>query len=637
MKYVVIADSVQSNLIYCDHPNGAMAHLLIDQTQSMLETNLGATVSHWRAGAQLFVLGRFANVAMMVVSDAGESVRVLQNQLRLLYDLLLLSFGYALLHERRSVNFAKFTALIRSLVDTASLLAERHAAVLVQATEQVEVTDDIRLRFAAMLRAACAPVAPIAGAFVFVGTKLLTSYARPKAAGVHPIDVLLLSIFLTSQFDPPLRHATRTAPLNVPVADYSNLDTAPVRYAAPPAADTAASTPAAAAPAVGDAEDDGRSSAGGSVLSNLVLPTELLSSAIKNAMGGAADAEANDGAASAASAAPPSDADVASASALPAAGDSAPSAPAGDVGPLFKVLYLRPAERPSSSSRDVTARRVYLARLMDSITFVAVLRDDANASEQRAALDAVRDELSRKLLKDYAEYLLMRATTHFSMLNYVYDLPGLVHFIFVDRTAHRVLVPTITPLHGQACTSHTPATSARMVQILQSELWNMVSFAQSALVRGSISTLVRRGAFLYSSRLWIEDGDGFELIIEQPLFSDAALVRDAGGAGSGGSRHNHHNAFDTDDGLGDEDRWAGGGSGSGSGGGGGQGGLSANDWASTNSNTWGPEFYPALVQRLYPTQRYVRIYELYSLYIGIITANHVAVCDRKLLSSLQIT
>jgi hypothetical protein len=600
---------------------------------------LGATVSHWRAGAQLFVLGRFANVAMMVVSDAGESVRVLQNQLRLLYDLLLLSFGYALLHERRSVNFAKFTALIRSLVDTASLLAERHAAVLVQATEQVEVTDDMRLRFAAMLRAACAPVAPIAGAFVFVGTKLLTSYARPKAAGVHPIDVLLLSIFLTSQFDPPLRHATRTAPLNVPVADYSNLDTAPVRYAAPPAADTAASTPAAAAPAVGDAEDDGRSSAGGSVLSNLVLPTELLSSAIKNAMGGAADAEANDGAASAASAAPPSDADVASASALPAAGDSAPSAPAGDVGPLFKVLYLRPAERPSSSSRDVTARRVYLARLMDSITFVAVLRDDANASEQRAALDAVRDELSRKLLKDYAEYLLMRATTHFSMLNYVYDLPGLVHFIFVDRTAHRVLVPTITPLHGQACTSHTPATSARMVQILQSELWNMVSFAQSALVRGSISTLVRRGAFLYSSRLWIEDGDGFELIIEQPLFSDAALVRDAGGAGSGGSRHNHHNAFDTDDGLGDEDRWAGGGSGSGGGGGGGggQGGLSANDWASTNSNTWGPEFYPALVQRLYPTQRYVRIYELYSLYIGIITANHVAVCDRKLLSSLQIT
>jgi hypothetical protein len=182
-----------------------------------------------------------------------------------------------------------------------------------------------------------------------------------------------------------------------------------------------------------------------------------------------------------------------------------------------------------------------------------------------------------------------------------------------------------------------------MTDILRREIWRMVNFAQSSLVRGSISTLVRRGAFLYSSRLWIEDGDGFELIVEHPLFSDAALVRDANAAfargGHGGGGGTHHRLLDVDDGLGDDDRSHGAASGGGAGGGSGAGGAlgaNADEWASTNSNTWGADFYPALVQRLYPTQRYVRIYELYTLYIGILTAQHVAVCDRKLLSSLQI-
>jgi hypothetical protein len=80
MKHVVIADAVQSNLIYCDHPNGTMSHLLIDQTQSVLQTSLNEPASHWRAGRLLFVLGRFANVSAMIVSDAGESVRTLREK-----------------------------------------------------------------------------------------------------------------------------------------------------------------------------------------------------------------------------------------------------------------------------------------------------------------------------------------------------------------------------------------------------------------------------------------------------------------------------------------------------------------------------------------------------------------------------
>jgi hypothetical protein len=606
---------------------------------------------------------------------------VLHNQLRMIYDLLLLAFGHSMLHESRSVNFAKFAPLIRSLVDTATLLAENNAAFLVQATEQVEVTDDMRSRFAALLRTSCASSSLITAAFLFVDTKLLTAYTRPKTTGVHPIDVFLLSIFLTSQLDPLLRDTSSSPVAALPVADYSDHSGGGAAAPAPSTASTTAtesnsfanaSTTAVPAntlpepvisprstsvtspattrsePTLSSVSDDGGVVVGGGTLSGLSLPavedtiaatTAFLSSAV-NGFTGASDTTANDSS---------SNSTATSTSASRNASTSAAAPPTE--APLFKVLFLRPGDKPVSTARELAARRVYIARLMGKITFVAVLRDDsgagsASAEEQRAALDAVRDELGRSLLKDYAEYLQMRAQVHVSMLNYVYDMPGLVHFIFVDRTAHRVLVPTVTPLHGQDCTVHTPESSARMTSVLRKEIWSMVNFAQSSLVRGSISTLVRRGAFLYSSRLWIEDGDGFELIVEHPLFSDAALVRDANSARVGD--RTRHRLLNIDDGLGDDDRsvttissssggsGSGGGGGGGGGSGGGGGGANDDEWASSNSNTWGAEFYPALVQRLYPTQRYVRIYELYTLYIGMLTAQHIAVCDRKLLSSLQI-
>lgn len=578
-----------------------------------------------------------------------------------------------MLHESRSVNFAKFAPLIRSLVDTSTLLAENNAAFLVQATEQVEVTDDMRTRFATLLRTTCAASSLITASFLFVDTKLLTAYTRPKTTGVHPIDVFLLSIFLTSQLDPLLRDSSSSPVAALPVADYSDhsggatttataaaaatissateSNTATTTNGAPSTSDnpmsapvvsprsTSATSPAStrSEPILPSVSDDG--GVVGGTLSGLSLPavegtiaatTAFLSSAV-NGFTGASDATATNEASS-------------SSTATSTSASRNASTNTSVEAPLFKVLFLRPGDKPVSTARELSARRVYIARLMGKITFVAVLRDDSGAAgshaaeEQRAALDTVRDELGRSLLKDYAEYLQTRAQVHVSMLNYVYDLPGLVHFIFVDRTAHRVLVPTVTPLHGQDCTVHTPESSARMTNILRKEIWSMVSFAQSSLVRGSISTLVRRGAFLYSSRLWIEDGDGFELIVEHPLFSDAALVRDANAARVGD--RTRHRLLNIDDGLGDDDRSVTTNSGSGGSGGGGSGGASGggndDEWASTNSNTWGAEFYPALVQRLYPTQRYVRIYELYTLYIGMLTAQHIAVCDRKLLSSLQI-
>jgi hypothetical protein len=77
-----------------------------------------------------------------------------------------------------------------------------------------------------------------------------------------------------------------------------------------------------------------------------------------------------------------------------------------------------------------------------------------------------------------AEFLVVRASTHLSMLPYAADVPGLVHFVFVDRSQvrvcacvicvrvlsqslpraraqHRVFAPDVTPLHGESCCMYT--------------------------------------------------------------------------------------------------------------------------------------------------------------------------------------
>lgn len=50
-------------------------------------------------------------------------------------------------------------------------------------------------------------------------------------------------------------------------------------------------------------------------------------------------------------------------------------------------------------------------------------------------------------------------------LPYIHQFPGLVHFVFVDRTRNRVYAPAITALHGQGAPL-SPAQSAAMRDVL---------------------------------------------------------------------------------------------------------------------------------------------------------------------------
>ena len=135
------------------------------------------------------------------------------------------------------------------------------------------------------------------------------------------------------------------------------------------------------------------------------------------------------------------------------------------------------------------------------------------------------------LHKSYASYLLAKERTHGPILQSLPQFPGLVHYIFVDRTTNRVRAPTIryekkdrgkrearrrlitrtSPLHGQ--TNRDPVATERMLTKLRRETQQLVHTAQEHLAQGFTSMLVRKHDFLYSYRLWVEDDEGVRTIL----------------------------------------------------------------------------------------------------------------------------
>jgi len=158
---------------------------------------------------------------------------------------------------------------------------------------------------------------------------------------------------------------------------------------------------------------------------------------------------------------------------------------------------------------------VYSAELEESVTLVVLNKNVAGNEEEKEDLIRVQSWLTH-VLKNYMDYFIIRDKTNFSILSYLHQLPGLVHFIFVDRITNKVVAPTIGPLHGQQYVSQEGA-SEHMVQYLKSKVWELCYLAQKHLNLGYCSMLIKSGDLQYSYRLWLEDSEGVEVQIELPI------------------------------------------------------------------------------------------------------------------------
>jgi len=209
---------------------------------------------------------------------------------------------------------------------------------------------------------------------------------------------------------------------------------------------------------------------------------------------------------------------------------------------------------------------------------VVINKGMSGSTEDREKLEKVQGQLRDWLSKEYAKFFLAKEKAHLPILQYVHLLPGLVHYIFVDRTANRVRAPTITPLHGQQF--RDSASTQRMLLLLKGRVWDMYYQAHRHLSMGYYSMVMRSGDFQYSYRLWVEDDEGVEQSLEQPIL--------------GGNQKTHY-----------------------------------------PHTPLSHRFYKDLLRTLFPSQSpQMKCYELYTLYLGILPSALVSKNDRALVALL---
>ncbi|KAJ8985700.1 hypothetical protein NQ317_014349 [Molorchus minor] len=81
---------------------------------------------------------------------------------------------------------------------------------------------------------------------------------------------------------------------------------------------------------------------------------------------------------------------------------------------------------------------------------------------------------------------------------YLEEFPGLVHFLYVDRTTHRLTTPTMN-------------FSTEEGLFTKKKIWFMINFAKTHLQEGTMSLMWKDTTFNYAYFLWFEDNSGAPL------------------------------------------------------------------------------------------------------------------------------
>ncbi|XP_031563022.1 Hermansky-Pudlak syndrome 1 protein homolog [Actinia tenebrosa] len=162
-----------------------------------------------------------------------------------------------------------------------------------------------------------------------------------------------------------------------------------------------------------------------------------------------------------------------------------------------------------------------------SVLYLSGPNNDVN----QGFLDAVRDiqENIKDKLNDYEDYLLVKGERNVTMTAYLEDYPGLVHFIYIDRSGNQLTAPSLN------------TSSSEMVQntrdpchVLKQKIWDAWNLVHVFLLQGNTFVAFRDGDFLFTYCLWFEDSSGNPAIIQNslPVFSGSSPPGILSGDGS---------------------------------------------------------------------------------------------------------
>nr|CAD7587257.1 unnamed protein product [Timema genevievae] len=125
----------------------------------------------------------------------------------------------------------------------------------------------------------------------------------------------------------------------------------------------------------------------------------------------------------------------------------------------------------------------------------------------------------RHQLADFSEFLkpcpclvlslIMSTRSSLTINKYLEEFPGLVHFLYIDRTNHRVTAPSLD------------FSSEETMSLTKKKIWSMVDFSRSHLQEGHMAIMWKDTTFNYAYFLWFEDAS-----VVKPATHGAGLLLD---------------------------------------------------------------------------------------------------------------